>query len=409
MLGLQTNLANLKVVGTGIAVNPVNPQGSNNFSTNFTIPENGSTQVDVYADVGASIGTASTTLTVTGTTVSGNVSTTTAAVNGQNISISTGQLSTPTIVTSNTAVSQYVVGGTSPQIAEYNLVSTSSPATVQELQFTVSGSQSGTVSAVTLKVNGTTVGGPITVNNGVADLSGLNIAVPVSNAGIYLDVVPTFGGVGINQPVSSGATTTIALTYLKSISGSVTTVNSTLNVGSGSTITLVSSKPTISIATPSNVTLTAGLVEVADVTVSADSNGSIGLAQLPIKISTGNIALGSTQLVVKVGGVQLSTNVLSAASSTLSSTSSNASGNITFNTDNNGQGYIISAGQSVTFQVFATLTGGGASGTTDSTVTSIGTNTSFKWIDINGNATHQLDGSAIYNYPTGQSYLSRSN
>ena len=295
VVGLQssvgnTNLSNLKIVGNGINVIPVNPVSTNNFSTNFSIAASGSQTVDVYADLGALTGTATTTLTVTGRGTVSNVSTTTAAINGQLITIAQGGVtSNPTIVSSATLPSQFIIGPSSPTIATYNIISTSTNATIQELRFSVAGA--GTVAQLAISAGGVTATAPVV--SGIADFTGLSIPVSAGYGGVNLTLTPTYASVGGTNGIASNSFSTTTLVGIMSRSGNSTTqLGQTASGSSGSlTVTgevpfvLVSSKPTVSINSGSTNGLVTGQIELADVTVSADQNGNIKVEKLPIATS----------------------------------------------------------------------------------------------------------------------------
>jgi len=384
-----TNLANLYVVVNGTQLTPQNPQASNNFSTNFSIPTSSSVTVDVYADVGALTGYASTTLAVTGRGLVSNVSATTGAIAGQNITIATGGVANaPTIVSSATLPSQYIIGPSSPSIATYNFVSTSTNATIQELKFTVTSSVANAVSKVTISANGSTASAvPV---NGVADIAGLNINVPAGYGGVNVVVTPTYSTVGGVNGIASNSTVTTSLTYIKSNSGNQSTIVTPLNVTSPA-MTLVSSKPTLSIASP-NVTLQTGLTEVADITVSADANGAINVNNLPITVqSSGNAtasgsATSSTLQVKNAGGT-----VIATASDTGFAVSAGGSA---IDTISFAGGYQIAAGTSETFRIFATTAPGSGASPQNQIAVRLGAPASFTWTDVNGNASG-LTGSLI--------------
>ena len=85
--GAITNVSNLYVKIDGVSATPVNPQVSNNFSVDFTIPANSSKTIDVYADLGSATGTSSTALSVNGYGVDSNITISSTAVVGQTITV----------------------------------------------------------------------------------------------------------------------------------------------------------------------------------------------------------------------------------------------------------------------------------------------------------------------------------
>ncbi|MEI7777278.1 MAG: peptidoglycan-binding domain-containing protein [bacterium] len=395
-----TNLSNLKIVGNGINVIPVNPVGTNNFSTNFSIAASGSQTIDVYADLGALTGTATTTLTVTGRGTVSNVSTTTAAINGQLITIAQGGVtSAPTIVSSATLPSQFIIGPSSPTIATYNIISTSTNATIQELRFSVAGA--GTVAQLAISAGGVTATAPVV--SGIADFTGLSIPVSAGYGGVNLTLTPTYASVGGTNGIASNSFSTTTLVGIMSRSGNSTTqLGQTASGSSGSlTVTgevpfvLVSSKPTVSINSGSTNGLVTGQVELADVTVSADQNGNIKVEALPISITTSgavNFASTTAGLVVK----DANNNTITVASATFPDIAANSTGTTTISFAG---GYQVGAGSSQVFKIFANAQGVSGNAGTQSVATKIGTQSLFKWDDVNGNATN-LSGSYITNFPS---------
>jgi hypothetical protein len=136
------------------------------------------------------------------------------------------------------------------------------------------------------------------VVSGVAYITGLNIAVPNNNAGVNVNVIPTFAPVGVNG-VTSNTTSLLTLTFVKSTIGGLTTT--TTPSVAANTMTLVGTKPTVGLVA-SNDSLVNGLVKVADVTVAADAAGDVKVQNIPINVtSTGvaTVATGSNNVIVK--------------------------------------------------------------------------------------------------------------
>ena len=400
----NTNLSNLKIVGNGINVIPVNPVSTNNFSTNFSIPASGSQTVDIYADLGATVGSASTTLTVTGRGIVSNVSTTTSAVAGQNITIAQGGVTTnPTIVSSASLPSQYIIGPSSPTIATYNIISTSTNATIQELRFNVAGA--GTVSQLAITAGGVTATAPVV--SGVADFTGLSIPVTAGYGGVNLTLTPTYASVGGTNGIASNSFSTTTLTGIMSRSGNATTFLGTTASGNNGSLTvtgeapfvLVSSKPTVSINSGTTNGLAAGSqAELADVTVSADQNGNIKVLNLPISVTTSaGVTFASTSASVVVKDANNNVIPSNIVSVTFPDLAANSTGTTTISFNG---GYQVGAGSSQVFKIFAnpaTLTSSNAG--TVSVSTKIGAQSLFTWADVNGNASN-LTGTYITNFPS---------
>jgi hypothetical protein len=122
-----TNVTNLRTSETsGSGATPINPSATNNFSVNFTIAPGATKTIDILADLGASnFGAVTTTLTPTAIGASSNVVLTPGATTGQVITLSAGSLATPTlnsVSVGGTLAAQFVVGGSSPTVAQYNFI-----------------------------------------------------------------------------------------------------------------------------------------------------------------------------------------------------------------------------------------------------------------------------------------------
>ena len=164
---------------------------------------------------------------------------------------------------------------------------------------------------------------------------------------------------------------------------------------------VVGSKPSLTVVDASTQLIN-GLVKVGSVTVSADTKGDIAINALPLTFnSTGNVTIANTanNLVVK-----------------------NAADNSTINTTNSGfavgaggsgsetvtftGGYTVTAGQSVTLDIYATaatVTGGPAANVLSM---KLGTAGSLTWTDVAGSgSTAGETGTLIYNYPTNSSTI----
>ena len=137
-----TNFSNLKTSETsGSGSIPVQPQGSNTFSVDFTLAPGAVKTIDVLADTSSATGTSfSTTLVVT--SLSSNVAVsqngTGYAVTGQVISLSSGTLTNPpTMVTASSTAQQFVAaagGADSATKATFKLLASGGAVTVTELK-----------------------------------------------------------------------------------------------------------------------------------------------------------------------------------------------------------------------------------------------------------------------------------
>lgn len=402
-----TNLANLYIQTPAGSANPVNPQASNNFSVDFTVAANQSATVDVYADVTNATGTVITTLQGTGTgTVSGQTvylnSTGLSggsAVTGQTMTAGTGTITNPpTLNTGSSPVAQFVVGSnssTNQPMATYTFVSSNGASTITELRFTVTGSNTPTDTPITKVYVGGQSG--TVLNSGSAatvSVTGLNIVVPNSTAGLNVPVTVDFAPVSSTGGITSGQTAILTLTYVKYTSGGTTT-SFTPSVASP-TMTLVASKPTVAVSQPSS-TLAVGNIEAIDVAVTADANGDITLNSLPITVglSAATTSSTATSNIQVYRSTDMSTNI--ATSNTAFGATTGGTSTITLDNTKTR----ITAGQTLNLKIFvnvATITGSGVNSA--SMATSLATGSGFSWTDTAGGGSPTTGTSLISGYPS---------
>ncbi len=394
---LTSNLTNLTLKdGSTVLGTPIGSvTASNTVSfTDITVPINGTKTLDVYADFGgASAGTARADMTIS---TRGPVSGTTAASSATGIVVtpSVAALAAPVLVSSS-PVSQYVVGSSNMTIATFKLKTSTSEATVRELRFAITGTdsvQSVTVNGVQAPVVGTT-----------AIVTGLSI--PVTTTGT--DVPVTVQYAGFKNSTQGGSLTagvnpvTVVLNYTEAISGTGSVI-STTTVASSSDMKLYASRPTVTNAGGSG-TLNVGTQLLGQFTVAADANGSVAIATTSLIIST------STGGTLNVTNVRLSDDNGATSipfSNTVAGVSSGTAFQIGFTTP-----FQIAAGQSKTFQVWGTVAGSswGTSGNTSLSAqldTNLG---NFRWYDVvtDGSYATPLAGTGIQNWPTA-SYVLRN-
>ena len=220
----------------------------------------------------------------------------------------------------------------------------------------------------------------------IAYFTGLNLAVPNGGSGLNQDIYVSYAEVGIGG-APSGSTSNIALTYAKHSSPNGTTSLYTPNIPTP-TMKLVGSKPSISLSA-SGSTLTAGLVDVAHVTVSADAKGGITLNQLPISYRLSGATLIDGVVVKDQNGQQVSI-------SSIGNSQINFTG-----------GYLIPAGTNQTFRVYFQL---GAIEAPGATLTvGLGLPGLFGWTDTAGNSSYPItsdNSTYLFNYSTNTVSLS---
>ncbi len=380
--GTTTNISSLYVQpmnGTASTIIGA-PTASNNFNVDFTIAKNTSKVIDVYANLGNATGTASTSMTVFGSSQS-SPSISAGPIVGQAVSIGQGAITAVTKQPANgITVGQFVVGGQVSKIVTYNFVSTNGSSVIKEMYFNVAtGTDWITVNGVTVPV----VNGSATTTNS----NGL-VTVPQGFGGANADVIATYSTVGIGGSVSGDILpVSVTLKGIKYTSGNLTTSSTTIS-STSSVMTLVYSKPGATVGSDSNTGN--GSKVLARVTVSADAAGAISLLTLPISITA---TLGTT---ASTTGVYINGAPYSAVTGGVSTTSATATGTLTFT-----GGYRIEAGaaSAVTFEIRGNISGGEAG--VDDVQTSLGASSLFTWGDINGSSTLPVaSGTAMFNYPT---------
>lgn len=384
----STQLANLSISeGNG---QPVSPQSSNNFPVDFTLAANASKTIDVFADVGNTSGTVSTTLSVTAQGTSGTNASFSGLV-GQTITVQNGTLNYPSNVTNNSLAEQYVLGGTDQSnFAVFNFKASGSPVVVDELAFSFGGTSvvAGDEPVTSVTINNMTF--PV-INHSVTTTN-LNLTVPSSYAGLDLPVAVHFANVGQNA-AEGGKTATMTLKYVKSHVGNTFTTTNTLSVSSNA-VTLVASKPSVSVVASASK-LSTGLVKVGGFTVTADAKGDISLSTTTLRLgTTGNTTVSSTAAKITEGN---NTTAISGATVSLSDIAAGSTGSMTVAWGD----YKIAAGTSKTFWVWVTaknVSGDAGSQGINMQLVNDSAN-DFVWNDVEGDATG-LTGTLLYSFPS---------
>lgn len=385
-LASSTNISNLTLKSNGVTVGtPIgNPAtGTSTFSFgDIVVPANGTRTFDVYADIGGDVdGVVTTAMSITSRGSISNTTTTSSAA-GVAITSAASTLAAPTLVSSS-PVAQYVVGGSTFGIATFKLATAAAgtSATVRELRFTTAGTdaiESITVGGVTAPV----------IGGGTTTVSGLNLAI--SSTGTDVPVTVKFSGFqnsttgGSLQTSVSGVT--VSLGHIEATAGSGSVITNTTVVASNA-MTLVASKPTVTVSTVQGGALILGAEnKVGEFTVSADANGKISVATATVNLS----AVGVTSPVFTSFRVADGNTTISSGSVS-TSTATNAI--IAF-----APNYEISAGQSKTFSLYGVVSGTAVSGITPYVASSLSAS-AFNWRDVIGGNT-QFTGANIINFPT---------
>ena len=392
----QTNVSNLTVKSNGVTVGtPVgNPAaGTSTFSfSDILVPANSTRTFDVYADIGgATSGSVNAAMSIT---YRGAVSytTTTTVAGGVAITSAASTLADSTLVSSS-PVAQFVVGGTTFGVATFKLSTAVSgtQATVRELRFTTTGTdaiESITVAGVTRNVAGSGAGATTTI-------PGLNIAI--SSTGTDVPVTVKYSG--FQNSTTGGslqasiASVSITLGYIEATSGSGSVITNSTVVASN-VMTLVASKPTVTVSSTQGGTLILGAEnKVGEFTVSADANGKISVATTTVNLS----AVGVTAPAFAAFRIADGNTTIS---NTSVATSSQTNAIVSF-----APNYEISAGQSKTFSLYAVVNGTAVSGITPYVASSLSAS-GFQWRDVIGGGT-QFAGTNIINFPTNSYTTSR--
>lgn len=286
-----TDLANLYISEN---TTPVQPQTTNNFPVNFTIPANTSKVIDVYADLGeiANDKTVSTTITVTGVgaTTNGSVSGTKL---GQTMTIKTGTISSVTSI-SNDPSSTMVAGGATQKAATYKFVASNGNVVITEMGVNVTTNDVATSSQA---ISELTVGGvtaPVVYDGttALATFTGLSIVVPAGTQGLSLPVTAKYanvsssgqGGIATNQLVK------LKLDSFKYLVGNATTASTTVNTASNPML-LVKSVPTVTLSSSNPAAVgngfNPGVATVMKFNVTADANSNIVLKGISVTPTVG--------------------------------------------------------------------------------------------------------------------------
>jgi hypothetical protein len=386
----SSNISNLvlktgsTVLGTPVGTVPTSSSSTFSFS-DVTVPMNTTKTFDVYADLGSATGTVQTDMGLTTRGAVSRLSTVTSASGSGSIVSPTIASLASTVLVSSSPVAQFVVGGTTFGIATFKVKTSVGDASVRKLSFTIAGQDA--ISQIT--VNGIATA----VVNGNATTTGLSI--PVSTTGTDVPVTVMFSG--FKNSTTGGSLTgsvspvTLTLTYVEAQAGSGVIITNTATAASNNMV-LVASKPTLTAIAMSNAQLNTGTVLLAQYTVAADANGAIAVATTSFVTST------STGGTLNISNVKVSDDngaTAIANSNVIANVTSGVAYQIGFTTP-----YQISAGQSKTFSVYGTVSGGafGTSGNTSLSTQLDTTLANFKWNDVVSSSTQV--GTGLQGFPT---------
>lgn len=305
-----------------------------------------------------------------------------------------GELNQPTLSASSTPTQFVAGGGASQNLATFNFSAVGGPVIIQALEFTV---QSNSANTTTPPVNSLLINNMSTtvMSGATSTVSGLSINVPANG---NIDV-PISGSVAnINPPsVVANQIFTITLVGVSYTSNQQDQLLPT-NVISHN-LDLVSSVPTISLSGPT-WQLQDGLVQLGEITISANGGSGIILNQLPINLVASGYASssnnGSANLFINDNSysVPITGNTVNLAPY------GNINNMITFNGDNT-----IPAGTNKTYTIDMNLLDDPTSSaaTTSSVSLSLGDPSQFSFTDVTGNLPGILGsqgGNNFINYST---------
>jgi hypothetical protein len=336
----------------------------------------------------------------------------TTGVYGGTNAVITGYYTSPTAFDVSSIVTPMVAGST----VSSPINTSGAPAVIYQLA--TSGVTGVALNSPGVATGSTTFNGGVAYLSSITGASGSGIAVPNNPSGVTVPVFMSFGPVNTNGGVASGSTGQIMLEYVQYQTGSTTSYLAPSGVSAqGTSLTLVGSKPTVTLNSSTAALTNGSSVLLGTVTVTADNGGDIALSEIPLTVSLSVGSGGSTPHINSVtltdtNGASLGGNFVALNGiGTTSATGLEVFGSGTANH------YRISAGTSKTFEIHADLTTT-VFGTSATASVSLGTSTSFGWDDINGanlssvvvgtgvlsagsSPLPLLTGAALYNYPSG--------
>ena len=442
-----TGLTSLRTSDTtGSGSTPIQPAASNTFSVSDTLAPGASMVIDILANTGSAttLPQVVTRLTVASIGASSNISSAGTIQTGQTMSLSTGTLEAPAVIVSSTTPSQYIAsssttGATNSAQVTYNFVSDSGTSTISELKFAVvQGNGSVTGICVTPTGGSAVCAQPV---NGVADITNLTLPV-LNNGGLAQNVQVSYAPVGTYGQIS-GQTSQISLIYIKYQSGGTTSVacpatvtpagnaavtcthtdtNNVLSAAvSAPAVALVGSVPTVTVASTSNSGLqlntAAANQQIGQVTIAANASGAIRVRTITFSVGNSGFSTTSMTMIGVTPTLDIgSTPVTGAACSTTDgyktvvckfTADGTYAGAQTYASD-----FIISAGQSQTFNLYSVVNGA-TNGSTTASVSSSVSATGFVWDDTSWNGVSHGVGllgqdttpEIIYNFPTSSCVL----
>jgi hypothetical protein len=237
--------------------------------------------------------TATTTVTVSGTTAASSLAKTTGAVVGQTITVANGSVAS-SFVSDSAYNTKLVVGGTEQKVASYKFTATNDSFTVTDIAVNFAGANAASaINYVVLKNSSGTVlnVGGTPLNGTEATSSGLAIAVP-ANGDASVDVYVNLNTVGAGAATTTADVKATLDTFKYQASTGVQGTDA--NDRNANDIYVVRTLPTIANVSLPSTTLAAGTQTISRVKISADAAAPISWKKLTFTVAKQNATLGST-------------------------------------------------------------------------------------------------------------------
>ncbi len=291
-IGGSLGITGLSNLYTSVNSTKVNPQLSNNFSTNITIPANGSQTVDIFADIGNL--TSSTSISAATATV--------AFAGGSHFEI--GNTATVVVGGNSYTVGSYLASTTDVTMAGYMLAAINGSSTSP---VTASVNATGKILTLTAKTTAlnynTTYGNDVTITESATNANGTTVTLATSVSG-------KLGGGASILTTGSTASTSLAVTangVISNIDASrPAVVGQTFTVGVGSIV----NAPTLTSASPSaqlvlggtsnsaiatfNFKSTIGAASITEMDFNTTPVGSPAITSITVAGVTQAVSLGAT-------------------------------------------------------------------------------------------------------------------
>lgn len=311
------------LVYTSPAKSTISTSASNSYSVNFTIPQNKTYQVEVYANLGSVTAAdyMSLDMDASGVTANSSTAATAAEVDGQRITAQAGSLNKQA---TSVPAATFAAGGATKTAYAFNLQPQYDDFTLDEVYVDLSStlaSSTGAVANLTLK-NGSTVIGSATVNASTASASftGLNYVLPQAGGTKSLTVEVQLANVGIGANDTAGNVTLRldGLKYRDSAGNITTTTGLAPASNTGNAIVVAKAYPTFtndsSLATTG---LGAGTQTLFRTTVAA-VGGTVAWSNITFTVASSSNAITFTGWKLFENGVDITADATGAAASTSS-------------------------------------------------------------------------------------------